>query len=116
LLERKPGALRNGAPFTDMPPALLRLRGLLLRHEEGERTMVKVLSAVPRYGLDTVIVAAELVLESGHVSVEHVENVLHRLSAPPAPQTVETALTVAEAPLADTSRYDSLRMEVGHED
>ncbi|MBV8047194.1 MAG: IS21 family transposase, partial [Paludibacterium sp.] len=115
LLERKPGALRNGAPFADMPEPLLKLRMLLLKREGGDRTMAKALAAVPRYGMDAVLVAVELVLESGNVSVEHVENVLHRLNAPPIPATVETALTVKEAPIADTSRYDSLRAEVAHE-
>ena len=78
LLERKPGALRNGAPFADMPQPLLDLRGLLLAREGGDRTMAKVLAAVPKYGLESVLVAAELVLESGRVSVEHVDNVLSR--------------------------------------
>ncbi|MDR2155526.1 MAG: IS21 family transposase [Burkholderiaceae bacterium] len=114
LIERKPGALRNGAPFADMPAPLLKLRALLLRHEGGERTVAKVLAAVPRYGLDAVLVAVELVLESGNVSVEHVQNVLHRLSALPTPESVQTALTVKEAPIADTSRYDDLRMEASH--
>lgn len=116
LLERKPGALRNGAPFADMPEALLKLRGLLLRREQGERTMAKVLAAVPRYGLDAVLVAVSLVLESCNVSVEHVENVLHRLSTPPTPDAVQTALHIAQEPTADTSRYDMLREKVGHED
>ena len=31
VLQRKPGALRNGAPFADMPEALQRLRQELLR-------------------------------------------------------------------------------------
>jgi hypothetical protein len=53
-------------------------------------------------------------LESGNVSVEHVQNVLYRLSALPEPDTVETALTVQEAPTSDTRRYDALREEVDH--
>jgi len=32
LLERKPGALRNGAPFTEMPSALLSLKRALSKH------------------------------------------------------------------------------------
>ena len=32
LVQRKPGALRNGAPFLDLPAPLLRLRQSLLRH------------------------------------------------------------------------------------
>jgi len=114
LIERKPGALRNGAPFADMPEPLKQLRTLLLKREGGDRVMAKVLAAVPRHGLEPVLVAVELVLESGNPSVEHIENVLHRLKSTPPPGHVDTPLTVSEAPVADTGRYDSLRMEVGH--
>ena len=55
-----------------------------------------------------------LVLESGHPSIEHIENVLHRLKSVPPPPQVETHLTVSEIPVADTSRYDRLRQEVSH--
>jgi len=115
LIERKPGALRNGAPFADMPEALQRLRGLLLKREGGDRIMAKVLAAVPKSGLEAVLVAVELVLESGNPSAEHVENVLSRLKPTPAPGQVETVLELSEAPIADTERYDSLREEVSHE-
>ena len=37
LLQRKPGALRNGAPFADMPEALQQLRRGLLRESGGDR-------------------------------------------------------------------------------
>ena len=114
LIERKPGALRNGAPFADLPEPLLRLRGLLLKREGGDRIMAKVLAAVPQSGLESVLVAVELVLESGNPSAEHVENVLNRLKAASPPDTVETHLEVADAPVADTGRYDRLREEVSH--
>ncbi|WP_442777475.1 IS21 family transposase [Sphaerotilus montanus] len=114
LIERKPGALRNGAPFADMPGPLQRLRGLLLKREGGDRIMAKVLAAVPKSGLEAVLVAVELVLESGNPSAEHVENVLNRLKAAPPPESVATHLEVAEAPMADTGRYDRLRAEVSH--
>jgi transposase len=114
LIERKPGALRNGAPFADMPVPFKILRGLLLKREGGDRVMAKVLAAVPKHGLESVLVAVELVLESGNPSAEHIENVLHRLKSPPAPTPVETELTLSEEPVADTGRYDSLRMEVSH--
>jgi transposase len=114
LLERKPGALRNGAPFAELPESLQRLSRALLRRQGGDRVMVQVLSAVPAFGLEAVLVAVELVLESGVVSVEHVLNVLARLREGPPPQTVETSLTVQTAPVADTQRYDSLREEVNH--
>ena len=112
LIERKPGALRNGAPFADMPAALQQLRGLLLRREGGDRVMAKVLSAIAQSGLETVLVAVELVLESGLPSAEHVENMLNRLKAGPLPPPVDTHLTVSELPIANTGRYDQLRTEV----
>ena len=52
--------------------------------------------------------AIELVLESGLVSADHVLNVIARLQAEPQPDSVETSLTLTEAPLANTGRYDSL--------
>jgi transposase len=113
LIEKKPGALRNGAPFADLPAPLQKLRRALLRREGGDRVMAQVLAAVPQHGLEAVLVAVELVLESGRPSAEHVLNVLARLKDGPPPDTVETHLTVTTAPIADTQRYDTLR-EVSH--
>ena len=112
LIQRKPGALRNGAPFADMPAPLQRLRTLLLRREGGDRMMAKVLAEVPKAGLELVLVAVELVLESGAPSAEHVENMLNRLKSPPMPEAIDSPLQVSEEPIADTGRYDRLRDEV----
>jgi hypothetical protein len=113
LVQRKPGALRNGAPFADLPKPLPQLRHALLRYPGGDRVMAQVLAIVPTAGLDAVLVAVELALESGppsgRVSVEHVINVLARLNAAPLPQTAATQLKVSTPALADTARYDSLR-------
>ena len=123
LVQRKPGALRNGAPFADMPEPLLRLRQGLMRHDGGDKTMAQVLNCVSLHGLEAVLVAVELVIESGALSTEHVLNVLARLHAPPIPETVQSRLHLEEAPVANTGRYDSLRgvdegsdttVEVGH--
>ena len=111
LVERKPGVLRNGAPFAEMPEPLVRLQRLLLRREGGDRVMSQMLAVVPKAGLDTVLVAVELVLESGVVSVEHVLNVIARLNQAPLPESVPTTLQVKEAPVADTGRYDRLRTQ-----
>lgn len=109
LVQRKPGALRNGAPFADMPAPLKQLRLGLMRHEGGDKIMAQVLAAVPTAGLDAVLVAVELVIESGVLSAEHVENVVARLNASPLPECVETSLQLKEAPVANTTRYDALR-------
>jgi len=123
LIQRKPGALRNGAPFLDMPEALQRLRRALLREPGGDRVMAKVLALVPESGLDAIVIAVELALEqappSGRVSVEHVVNVLSRMRSVQMPPKIDTALQLTTPPLADTSRYDGLRPalqqpEAGH--
>ena len=83
MIERKPGALRNGAPFMDMPLPLAKLQAALLRRErqEGHRVMAKVLAEVPRHGLEAVLVAIELVLESGIHSMASARFPIHRCLA-----------------------------------
>jgi DNA repair protein RadC len=57
------------------------------------REMAQLLAVVLSAGLDAVLVAIELALESGapgKVSVEHVVNVLSRLNAQPVPPTAAT--------------------------
>lgn len=120
LIQRKPWALRNGAPFEDLPAPLQTLRRSLLRNPGGDRAMAQVLALVPTAGLEEVLVAVELALEgappSGRVSTEHVLNVLGRLNAAPTPQNAATTLQVATPPLANTARYDSLRATVAAEE
>jgi hypothetical protein len=118
LIERKPGALRNGAPFKTMPEPLQELQRQLLKNTGGDRVMAQVLSAIPLYGLGTVVQAIEIALEGGRVSAEHVMNTLSRLKDAERPigeLQVETPLTLHTPPLANVMRYDSLRnQEVSH--
>ena len=80
--------------------------------------MAQVLGCVSSHGLEAVLVAVELVIESGVLSTEHVLNVLARLNAAPVPESVESSLRLQEVPVANTGRYDSLRgdamVEVNH--
>lgn len=67
-------------------------------------------SAVTLHGLDPVIVAVEIALQSGRVSGEHVLNVLSRLQEPISTKTdIQTQIKLAEPSKADVHRYDSLR-------
>ncbi len=112
LVAHKPGALRNGAPFKTMPEALQSLQRHLLRNPGGDRVMAQVLAAVPAHGLEAVLVAVELALESGRPSADHVLNVLARLKdRVPAAAGVATsaALQLRDEPRADVQRYDRLR-------
>ena len=120
LIERKPGALRNGAPFKTMPEPLQELQRQLLKNPGGDRVMAQVLSAVPLHGLQSVLAAIQMALQAGRVSAEHVINTLAHLkdqSRPMVSGAVTTPLTLRDPPLANVLRYDSLRaseMEVGH--
>ena len=110
LLERKPVALRNGAPFKEMPAPLQELQRQLLKNPGGDRVMAQVLSAVPLHGVEAVVVAAELALQAGRVSGEHVLNTLARLKESPVGVTdIDTPLKLQTPPVANPARYDGLR-------
>ena len=46
VAQRKPGALRNGAPFMDLPDSFRQLRTRLLKRPGGNREMVDILALV----------------------------------------------------------------------
>ena len=113
VLQRKPGALRNGAPFTALPEAFKQLQTKLLRRTGGDREMVEILALVLQHNEQAVLSAVELALEAGVPTKTHILNVLHRLidgKAPPAsPIDAPQALRLAQEPVADVERYDTLR-------
>ncbi len=112
VLQRKPGALRNGAPFQELPVAFKRLQTALLKQPGGDREMVEVLALVLHHDEQAVLAAVELALESGAASKTHILNVLHRLldgKPAPAPVTSPQALKLAVEPQANVLRYDQLR-------
>lgn len=113
VIQRKPGALRNGAPFLEMPEAFRQLQGHLLKRPGGDREMVEILSLVLHHDEQAVLSAVELALEAGVATKTHVLNVLHRLidgKAPPAsPIHAPQALRLAQEPEANVVRYDRLR-------
>jgi transposase len=112
VIQRKPGALRNGAPFTEMPEAFRRLQAQLLRRPGGDREMVDVLALVLQHDEQAVLCAVELALEEGVATKTHVLNVLHRLvdgKNPAAAIDAPQALVLTQEPRADIGRYDALR-------
>ncbi len=94
------------APFTQLQAALRRRE-----RQQADRIMAKVLGFVPTHGLEAVLVAVVLVLESGVTSAENVLNVLVRLNQSKAPVQVETSLKLSEEPQADTARYDNFNTQ-----
>ena len=55
VIQRKPGALRNGAPFADMPEGFRRLQGHLLKRVGGDREMVEILALVLQHDEQAVL-------------------------------------------------------------
>ncbi|MFV0643359.1 MAG: IS21 family transposase [Sphingomonadaceae bacterium] len=112
VVQRKPGALRNGAPFTEMPEAFRQLQAHLLKHPGGDREMVDILSLVLHHDEQAVLCAVVMALEAGVPTKTHILNLLHRLidgkpvsvAAIDAPQ----ALTLRREPKANVDRYDAL--------
>ena len=113
VLARKPGALRNGAPFKDwvLPSGLERVRRKLAAVEDGDRQMVDILGAVLSDGLPAVEAACAEALREGVHSAAVILNILARRREPAAPITIMTsdALRLRHEPAADCARYDSLR-------
>ena len=113
VLVRKPGALRNGAPFKDwdLPPVLTQVRAKLKHHADGDRQFVKVLGAVLDHGLPAVEGACAEALEAGLASGDVILAVLARQLQPPVPPSITTpdALRLRVEPMADCGRYDSIR-------
>jgi hypothetical protein len=113
VLARKPGALRNGAPFKDwlLPASLERIRRQLKGSNDGDRQMVAILSAVLMDGLAAVEAACAEALAEGVHSSDVILNILARSRDPAPPVTIMTpdALRLHHTPIADCNRYDRLR-------
>lgn len=134
VLERKPGALRNGAPFKEMtlPPAMAKVQERLSRAPDGSRQMVAILLAAHDKGLDVVEAACAEALEAGLRSADAILNILSRQDHPALAAPIEPPrhLRLREEPIADCARYgtpslfccakndgnpyDRLSREVGH--
>lgn len=111
VVQRKPGALRNGAPFAELPEGFKRLQAVLLKRPGGDREMVDVLALVLHHDEQAVLTAVELALDAGVPSKTHVLNVLARLlgESRPAPIDAPPGLILQIEPQANAQRYDSLR-------
>ena len=116
VLARKPGALRNGAPFKDwvLPASLDRVRRKLAGTDDGDRQMVTILTAVLSDGLAAVEAACAAALRENVHSADVILNILARRREPAAPITIVTpeALRLRVEPIADCTRYDRLRRAV----
>lgn len=113
VLSRKPGALRNGAPFKewDLPVPVRRVWRKPESQPGGDRQVVDILSAVLTDGVDAVEATCAEALSHNVHSAGVVLNILARHREPPPSLTITTPdeLKLAREPIADCNRYDSVR-------
>ena len=120
VIQRKPGALRNGAPVAELPDAFLQVQRHLHSRSGGVRERVEILSLVLQHDEQAVLVAVEMARQAGVPTKTHILNLLHRLTDGAASQVqpieAPQALMLAQEPKANVARYDSLRTRQGGRD
>lgn len=114
VLQRKPGALRNGAPFLTLPAAFMQLQTILDKRSGGDREMVEILALVLYHDQTLILQAVEQALAAGVASKQHILHLLSCLidqvnQVPPPLTEVQQALTLSQEPQANVGRYDDLR-------
>ncbi len=104
ILERKPGALRNGAPFKDfkLPASMQKIRTILSSHPDSDKKFTKILLEVQEYGLDKVDKICLEVLSTGFCNAELI---VQRLKQKPEEDSGQELLLEYQSN-SDCSCYD----------
>lgn len=117
ILKKKPGALRNGAPFVDMilPDELRAVRGHLEKQINGVRDFAHILSYIPLESLESVVLACAEAIKSKTISKDVILNILLRQND--KPKEIEEVsnifyLPLKHIPTSDTAVYNQLLSEV----
>lgn len=113
VLKKKPGALRDGAPFKQwdsLPKPMTKMRKKLMKVVGGDKAFVSLLCAVSEHGLDAVSDACKRALDSGVVQADWVLNHLFRAVEQPELECVQVpqSLKLNTEPVANCNRYDAL--------
>ncbi len=112
LLDRKPGALRNGAPFVDwqLPEAMHQIREHYMAGKGGDREFVDLLLLAQDHGIEVVETACELAVEQNTLRLPAITNLINQLVEPIITPLNEgysyPQLTLR--PEADCKRYETL--------
>jgi hypothetical protein len=114
ILERKPGALRNGAPFKDLldnlPLPLKEFRNKLNSHKNADKEFIAILLYVTKYGLVAVSDACAKALKIGSCSINLVGSYL----SPHIPCVDDvTVFELREAPHTDCEGYNQIYLRGG---
>ncbi len=123
ILEKKPGALRHGAPFQqwDLPAPIRIVRDRILKQDKGDRAFVELLlmaRSIGETGLETLEIACDLTLQTGVIAAAIVLNEMRRLTEavrPKALSSMAPTIPILRVEIqVDCSRYDSLRGRYEH--
>lgn len=113
VLDKKPGALRNGQPFKEgnLPQSMYEVSRRLIKIDRGDRDFVEILSAAKEHGIEAVEVACEMSLDQGVVTKDFIMNHIHRL-IDQSPSSIEvqlpSGLELIEEPQPDIQKYDQI--------
>lgn len=112
ILERKPGALRNGAPFKNfkLPTAIQKVRKKLSTHPDSDKDFIKILLEVQEYGLEKIDKVCNEVLSD---NVCNADLIVQRIKQKPQ-EAPEQELSLRYPPNSDCSCYDKklLKQEI----
>ena len=116
ILAKKPGALRNGAPFKEMvlPEVLDKVRSSLEGQINGSRDFAHILSYIPVESMEAVVAACEQAIMANTVSKDIIVNILLRGSDESSCEVDDNKEypSIKHIPIADCSAYNSLLSEV----
>jgi len=112
LLDRKPGALRDGAPFLDwkLPKAMEQIKDHYMRACGGDREFVDLLLLALEHGIDVIETACDMALEQRTLRLPAIINLVNQLLEPTIPplEDTHTYPQLTLRPEADCKRYEAL--------
>ena len=114
LLQKKPGALRDGAPFKGwhLPEPLRMIRAHYQKQQGGDRDFVELLNLCQTHGHDAVEMACELAAAYGTLQLPVIISLIHDLTdeARPAEMTAGASSypELRLPPKANCTRYEQL--------
>jgi hypothetical protein len=111
-LLRKPGALRNGAPFVEwqLPQSMNRIKSTYMKVKGGDRDFVELLMLVQEHGIDVVEMACDMAVEQNTLRLPAIINLINQLVEPVIEPLPEAHFypPLQVAPKADCKRYEVL--------
>ena len=112
LLAKKPGGLRDGAPFKEpsMPPSLVLIKDHYLKEIGGDREFVDILLLANEYGVKVLTKACDMAVKQGTLRLAAIINSINRLLEPdmPPPIDVDAYPKLKFPPEANCARYEAL--------